>query len=64
MERKLLDIDELVGRYGFRKWTIRDYCSQGKIPFIKVGRRVYFRVDDIEQWLDEHAHPVAEVNGR
>jgi excisionase family DNA binding protein len=61
VERKLLDIDELAARYGFRKWTIRSYCSQGKIPFIKVGRRVYFRVDDIERWLDGHVHPAAEI---
>jgi excisionase family DNA binding protein len=65
MERRLLDIDELATRYGFPKWTIRSYCSQGKIPFVKVGRRVYFRVDEIEQWLDEHARPAtAEVSAR
>jgi excisionase family DNA binding protein len=61
VEQRLLDIDGLEARYGFRKWTIRTYCSQGKIPFIKVGRRVYFRVEDIERWLDEHARPVEEV---
>jgi len=61
VERRLLDIDELEARYGFRKWTIRNYCSQGKVPFIKVGRRVYFRGEDIERWLDEHARPAEEV---
>jgi excisionase family DNA binding protein len=61
MDKRLLDINELAARYGFPKWTIRSYCSQGKIPFIKVGRRVYVRVDDIEHWLDEHAHPAVEV---
>lgn len=62
MERRLLDIDGLEARYGFRKWTVRNWCSQGKIPFVKVGRRVYFRVEDIEQWLDERARPVQEVS--
>ena len=29
MDRRLLDINELAPRYGFPKWTIRSYCSQG-----------------------------------
>jgi Helix-turn-helix domain len=43
-EKILLNIDELCQRSGFKPWTIRGYCSQRKIPFIKLGRRVYFRV--------------------
>lgn len=62
MEGKLLDIDELTARYGLRKWTIRSYCSQGKIPHVKLGRRVYFRVQDIETWLEKHARPAREVS--
>jgi excisionase family DNA binding protein len=61
-EKILLNIDELCQRYGFKPWTIRGYCSQRKIPFIKLGRRVYFRVADIERWLEAHQQPVLEVH--
>jgi predicted DNA-binding transcriptional regulator AlpA len=60
LEKTLLDITELCQRYGFKPWTIRSYCSQRKIPFIKIGRRVFFRVADMEQWLDEHKQPALE----
>jgi predicted DNA-binding transcriptional regulator AlpA len=62
LKRKLLDIKELEQRYGFKRWTIRSLCSQRKIPHIKIGRRVYFDVDAIEAWLQEHARPVKEVH--
>jgi hypothetical protein len=61
VERKLLSIDELVAQYGLPKWTVRSYCSQRKIPFIKIGRRVYFDPLSIEKWVQEHVQPVEEV---
>jgi excisionase family DNA binding protein len=61
-DQTILTITELCQRYPFKPWTIRSYCSQRKIPFIKIGRRVYFRVTDIERWLDEHKQPALEVH--
>lgn len=30
-----------------------DYAKQrGELPFIRVGKKVLFRVSDLEQWLD------------
>jgi excisionase family DNA binding protein len=58
---KLLNIDELCEQYNFRKWTIRSYCSQGLIPYIKIGRRVYFRPEDINHWIDQHAKTAQEI---
>jgi hypothetical protein len=58
--RRLMNIDELCQEYGFKPWTIRSYCSLGKVPFVKLGRRVYFRPEDIESWLSEHFQPVKE----
>jgi predicted DNA-binding transcriptional regulator AlpA len=60
--RKLLDINDLEEIYGFKRWTIRTYCSQGKIPFFKIGRRVFFDPVAIDAWLQGHARPVKEVN--
>lgn len=60
----LLDFKQLCERYPFRPWTVRSYCSQGKIPHVKIGRKVFFRMEEIEQWLDEHAKPAEEVSNR
>jgi predicted DNA-binding transcriptional regulator AlpA len=61
LKRKLLDIDDLVEAYGFKRWTIRTYCSQRKIPHIKIGRRVFFDPVSIEAWIQEHTRPVRDV---
>jgi predicted DNA-binding transcriptional regulator AlpA len=62
LKRKLLDIKELVQIYGFKTWTVRSYCSQGKIPYIKIFSRVYFDPVAIEAWIQEHVRPVKEVD--
>jgi predicted DNA-binding transcriptional regulator AlpA len=64
MERKLLDIKEVEQRYGLKTWTMRSYCSQRKMPYIKIGRRVFFRVEAIEAWLKEHEKPVQDHHGQ
>jgi hypothetical protein len=56
----LLDFKTFCERYPFRPWTVRNYCSHGKIPHLKVGRKVFFRVEDIEQWLSNRVKPVLE----
>jgi len=63
MEPRLLRIDELCERYNLKKRTVRTLCSQGRIPHIKIGRAVYFRVDAIEAWLKNHEKPAQEVAG-
>ena len=60
--KKLLDIDELAKIYGFKRWTIRTYCSQRKIPFYKIGRRVYFDPAAIDAWIQGHARPVRQMD--
>jgi excisionase family DNA binding protein len=34
--------------------TIRKWCSQRSIPFIKLRARVLFRVSDLEQHLEKN----------
>jgi excisionase family DNA binding protein len=60
-EPVMLTIHELCTRYNLRPWTVRQYCSQRRIPHVKVGRKVLFKVEEIERWLAEHAKPVVEV---
>jgi excisionase family DNA binding protein len=57
MARKLLEFKTFLANYPFKAWTIRTYCSQGKIPHIKIGRRVYFDEQAIEEWLKNQEKP-------
>jgi hypothetical protein len=59
--RKLLDINGLVAMYGLKRWTVRSYCSMRRIPFIKLGRRVFFDPEAIDAWIKAHERPVKEV---
>lgn len=35
--------------------TIRLFVKREEIPFKKLGRRVVFNPDEIDQWMDDHA---------
>jgi excisionase family DNA binding protein len=52
-EQVLMTIYGLCKRCSLRPWTVRKYCAQRRILFVKVGRMVLFRVEDIEKWLAE-----------
>lgn len=32
-------------------WTLYEYCKAGRIPHIRVGRMLRFRVSTIRSWL-------------
>lgn len=39
---------------GLSLQTIRKWCSQRFIPYVKLGRRVLFRLSDLEKFLEEN----------
>lgn len=51
----LLTIDELAAELGLAKATLREWCWQKRIPYVKLGRAVRFRREEIEAWLRAHA---------
>jgi excisionase family DNA binding protein len=55
-EARYVDVHELCRRYSLRLWSVRTWCSQQRIPFVRVGgRKVLFDVEEIERWLKEQA---------
>jgi hypothetical protein len=34
--------------------TLRNWCSSGQIPFVRIGGRIFFDEDEIESWISEH----------
>lgn len=35
----------------FSYWTLLDYAKRGKVPHIRIGKRVFFRAESLDQWL-------------
>lgn len=50
-EARLLNITELAEYLSVKEASIRSWVYKKKIPFIKVGKLVRFKVEDIESWL-------------
>jgi excisionase family DNA binding protein len=50
-EKQLLDTKEAAEYLGISRNTLYEWVIQNKIPYIKVGRLVKFRKEDLEAWL-------------
>jgi excisionase family DNA binding protein len=44
-------VEVVADRLGVSPWTVRTWLRQGRMPFVKLGRRVLVRVDDVEALL-------------
>ncbi|OQA53905.1 MAG: Helix-turn-helix domain protein [Candidatus Omnitrophica bacterium ADurb.Bin292] len=50
---RLLSIEDISGMLGVRKSTLYSWSHQRRIPYIKVGSLLRFRLRDIEKWLKQ-----------
>lgn len=56
MEPKYISTDEASRLYGIPKKTLENWRSQKRGPrYHKSGKRVVYRVLDLEAFMDEHA---------
>lgn len=39
-------------------WTIRNWRLQGNLPFFQVGKRIFYRLESVLEWMDkrENSH--------
>ncbi|MEI9479670.1 MAG: hypothetical protein A2351_00740 [Omnitrophica bacterium RIFOXYB12_FULL_50_7] len=58
---RLLTIEEISGMLGVRKSTLYSWSHQRRIPYIKVGSLLRFRMRDIEKWLEQQT---VDVHGQ
>lgn len=60
----LLDIGEAAERLGISNHTVRAMVRQRKIAFVKLGARVLFRPQDLDQYILSHlVQPQAGFRG-
>jgi len=51
----LVNIQEAARYLGCRENSIRIWVIQKRIPFLKVGSRLRFRLSKLERWAEENA---------
>lgn len=52
----LLDAPELAKRFGVPESWVREQARLGKLPFIRLGHYVRFRLEEIEHYLAERTN--------
>ena len=56
VSQRLLKDTEVEAQYGISRFTLRaDRVRARKFKFVKIGRSVFYRTEDIEKTLDQHA---------
>ncbi len=53
IQKRYYSIPDLVIYLNIPEKTIRNWTSQGKIPFLKFGRSVRFDIKKIDKWIKE-----------
>lgn len=49
-----------AARYiGVSERTLRSLVAERKIPFVRIRRRIIFRLVDLDRWIEEHVEGVA-----
>lgn len=51
VQETFLDINEAANYLKIARQTLYGFTSQRLVPFIKKGKRIYFRKPDLENWL-------------
>lgn len=60
--KKLLSIQEASEIIGLKVSTIYKYICCRRIPYIKIGQRVFFSVEKLESWInDKSVDPIESV---
>ena len=50
---KILSEQELAKYLDISKWTVRQWRLSGGLPHIQVGRRIFYRVEAVEHWMEK-----------
>lgn len=54
-EKSFLNKKELAVMLGLSVFTIDSWVSERReIPFVKMGKRVMFDINDIVEWIENH----------
>ena len=62
IDRKKLTVVQAAEYLGIAEQTVRQWCSERKIPFYKVGSRTFFDADRMDAWRAKgEVKPISET---
>ena len=53
----LITVEELAVIFGLAPQTIRNWVAQGKLPYVKIGKRNLFLKRSVQEWLNQKEEP-------
>lgn len=63
MERhKLFSVREAAEYLNIAEWTLRSWISQKRIPYVKLGSRTLFDINDLNKWIESHKVEAVEFD--
>ena len=51
MTGRLLTVEDLAALLQVRPRTVRGMCAKGILPYVRVGKLLRFRPDDVDRWV-------------
>jgi excisionase family DNA binding protein len=54
MEKRTMSVEDVAAYLGLHKDTIYILVKEKKIPHMKIGSRIFFLEEALEQWLIDH----------
>ena len=63
MTSQLQNVQETAKLLGVKPVTIRKWIFERQLPHVKLGRRVFVKLQDIQALIDKNYHP-AKDSGR
>lgn len=54
-DNRILRVEQVADMLQFSKWHIYRLVNQNKIPFYKKGKTLFFKSEEIVEWINEGA---------
>jgi excisionase family DNA binding protein len=59
-ENQIMDIDEVAAYIKVAKATVYGMTHQDILPYYKSGKKLYFKKDEIDEWVFSHRNKTRE----
>ena len=53
----VITVEELAVLFGLAPQTIRNWVAQGKLPYVKIGKRNMFLRRSVQEWINRKEEP-------
>ncbi|MGG1960781.1 helix-turn-helix domain-containing protein [Bacillus pumilus] len=53
MQRTVITPSEAAKFLGIHKETVYIMCRKKRLPHFRVGKKIYFRIDSLNEWINK-----------